>query len=517
MSRDEAGGSEDPIVTETDFVDRLAAVPYVVGLLSFALGWAIVFRWIDVTMPLAGLPLADWLAGLHLLAGVVLVAVGSLSAMGYTDTTPADGAGAGPAFAFGGLAFVLAGLTASQTLGMGNVAWVLAAFVAAVVVSTAVQALPEDLGITLPVGLLEVGIALVVLGRVVGPQWRWHPAGFSATFVGPIAIAVFGLVGGLLSAWAGGAAYREFGSRGRELAAHTLITLNVVALLGILALLIVFVVQQGLEPALEGASLWPPQVPFVTNGYGLRYDVNGIYPAIVGTVWLVVGAVAFSLPLGVGAAVFLTEYAEQGRLTALVEVATNGLWSTPSIVYGLFGYAFLVPRLGNTSSILAGQLVLGFMLLPLVLITSREALQNVPDEYRDASAALGVSQWETIKGVVLPAALPGVLTGVILGVGRIAGETAPILLVLTSEPFLGEGPHVLSSFQFQATPPFIVNEALLSPATALPYQLFAVITAGVGAPESFGWATALVLLLVVLSLYAVGIFTRIYFRRRLNQ
>ncbi|MFB6081996.1 MAG: phosphate ABC transporter permease PstA [Halanaeroarchaeum sp.] len=514
MSED---ATADPIVTETEFVDRLAGVPYVVGLISFALGWAVLFQWVDVSTALGGVSLATWFAGLHVVAGVLLVTVGGLSALGYTDTTPADRTGAGPAFAFGAIAFVLAGLTVSQTLGMGDVAWVLGAFVAAVVVSTAVQVLPEDLGITIPVGLLEVGIGAAVLTGVVGPQWTWHPHGFSATFVGPVAIAVFGLVGGLLTAWAGGAGYREFGSRGRELAAHTLITLNILALLAILLLLIVFVVQQGLEPALKGASLWPPRVPFVTNGYGLRYDVNGIFPAIVGTVWLVVGAVAFSLPLGVGAAVFLTEYAEQGRLTALVEVATNGLWSTPSIVYGLFGYAFLVPRLGNTSSLLAGQLVLGFMLLPLVLITSREALQNVPDEYRDASAALGVSQWETIKGVVLPAALPGVLTGVILGVGRIAGETAPILLVLTSEPFLGEGPNVLGSFQFQATPPFIVNEALLSPATALPYQLFAVITAGVGAPESFGWATALVLLLVVLSLYAVGIVTRVYFRRRLNQ
>jgi phosphate transport system permease protein len=157
------------------------------------------------------------------------------------------------------------------------------------------------------------------------------------------------------------------------------------------------------------------------------------------------------------------------------------------------------------------------MLLPLVLITSRESLMNVPDEYRDASAALGVSKWQTIRSVVLPAALPGVLTGVILGVGRIAGETAPILLVLVREPFLAEGPHVLASFQFQAAPPFVVNTALTQPATALPYQLFAVITAGVSAPESFGWATALVLLLVVLSFYAVGVLTRVYFRRKLHQ
>ena len=226
----------------------------------------------------------------------------------------------------------------------------------------------------------------------------------------------------------------------------------------------------------------------------------------------------FAVPLGVGAAVFLTEYAEQGRFTSLVEVTTNGLWSTPSIVFGLFGLAFLVPRFGNTNSLFVGMVVLGFMLLPLVLITSREALKSVPDEYRDASAALGVSQWETIKSVVLPAALPGVITAVILGVGRIAGETAPILLVTGGSSFPSRTPQVLDSFQFSTMPPFVTNDALLTAASALPYQLYATITAGVGAEDAqaFGWGTAFVLLLVVLSFYAVGIGLRTYFKRRLH-
>jgi phosphate transport system permease protein len=239
-------------------------------------------------------------------------------------------------------------------------------------------------------------------------------------------------------------------------------------------------------------------------------------PAVVGTVWLVVGATTFALPLGVGAAIFLTEYAEQGRFTALVEIATNALWSTPSIVFGLFGAAFLIPRLGGDESMLAGMLVLGFLLLPLVLITSREAIKAVPDEYRDASAALGVNQWTTIRSVVLPAAMPGVITGVILGVGRIAGETAPLILVLGSTLNSTEAIDVIGGFEFVAQPPFIANDALLSASASLPTQVWAVIAAGVSGSPSMGWATAFILLMVVLTFYAVGITARTYFRRKLN-
>jgi len=273
---------------------------------------------------------------------------------------------------------------------------------------------------------------------------------------------------------------------------------------------------------IDGPTVWF-HWPFVMEGFAITNSINGVAPAIVGTVWLVIGAVTFAVPLGVGTAVFLTEYAAGSRVTAIVEVAINGLWSTPSVVYGLFGLAFLVPRIGNRSTLLSGMIVLGFMLLPLVVITSREALLNVPDEYRDASAALGVGRWETIKSVVLPAAMPGVVTGSILGVGRIAGETAPILLVLSGEPFPTEGPDVLAlSAGFTSSFPFVrlgvVNaDALVQPATALPLQLFATITAGAkNVTEGFAWATALVLLLAVMAFYAVGIVSRTYFRRKLD-
>ena len=269
----------------------------------------------------------------------------------------------------------------------------------------------------------------------------------------------------------------------------------------------------GVAVANEGTFSWPmTQQAYIPLGA----EPGGIFPAVVGTVWLVVGATLFAVPLGVGAAIFLTEYAEQGNFTALVEIATNALWSTPSIVFGLFGAAFLIPRMGGDESLLAGMLVLGFMLLPLVLITSREAIKAVPDEYRDASAALGVNKWTTIRSVVLPAAMPGVITGVILGVGRIAGETAPLILVLGSTLNSTEAVDVLGGFRFVAGPPFIANDALLSASASLPTQVWAVIAAGVSGSPSMGWATAFILLMVVLTFYAVGITARTYFRRKLS-
>jgi len=269
----------------------------------------------------------------------------------------------------------------------------------------------------------------------------------------------------------------------------------------------------GATIGVTGTLSWPMTMsPYIPLGL----EPGGIMPAVVGTVWLVVGATLFAVPLGVGAAVFLTEYAEQGKFTGLVEIATNSLWSTPSVVFGLFGAAFLIPRLDNSESLLAAMLVLGFMLLPLVLITSREALKSVPDEYRDASAALGVSKWDTVRSVVLPAAMPGVITGVILGVGRIAGETAPLILVLGSTLNETSSVDVLGGFRFVGHPPFVDNPALLESSAALPTQVWAVISAGVSGSPSMGWGSAFILLAVVLSFYAVGIIARTYFRRKLD-
>jgi phosphate transport system permease protein len=534
----------DLVTEESSLSERVAAAVVGLNVLSVVMGFAAVFQWTEVESEFFGVSLFN-LYGLALVAtGLAVIALGVASRAGLVDTTPNRSAGLLTGVLFGLIGVVTGGLFASQTLGLGTFGWLPIALLSGVGFGVVTVLPREDIGSTLPAGALSIVVGALFLLNVVTTEWEWEPEGFSAAFTGPVVGPVLTIFAGLVCAWAAAKAHEGFGTRGRQAGAYLLVGLNAFGMLGVLLLLILFVAGKGWNRMVEGVKLglfsepafWfqvpgfdqyvvfeIPGVwfywPFTMNGYSLSKDVmNGVLPSIVGTVWLVIGAVLFAVPLGVGAAVFLTEYAEQGGFTRAVEIATNGLWSTPSIVYGLFGYAFLVPRLGNTTSLMAGQLVLGFMLLPLVLITSREAIKTVPKEYRDASAALGVSQWETIKSVVLPAAMPGVITGVILGVGRIAGETAPILLVATGNLQASRGPQVLTNFQFTSSPPFVANPALLDSISALPYKLYATITAGVVSSDpAFGWATALVLLIVVLSFYAVGIVSRIYFRRKLEQ
>ncbi|MFB6298933.1 MAG: phosphate ABC transporter permease PstA [Halobacteriales archaeon] len=530
---------------ETTGTGIVAAGAVLLSTVLFALGLAALFELISITDPLIGLPTISILGLLLTILGVAVIVFGIGSSLGVITTDPRMNAGLVATIAFSAIWFVVGGLIGSQTLGLPLVGWLLVAFVCGGL-AFAVTVLPrEDIGSTLPAGLLAVLVGGAFLTGVIGPGWAWEPARLRATFVAEFTVPVLTLFSALLAGWAAAKAYGGFGARGRHLGAYVLVYLNAVSIVSVLFVLVAFTLIKGLPGLIQGITIgvgvgpettinllgfshtivWPISWPFVMNGVALLNDYNGVLPAIVGTFWLVVGAVVFAVPLGVGSAIFLTEYAERGRFTQIVEIATNGLWSTPSIVFGLFGFAFLVPRFGGRKSLLSGMLTLGFMLLPLVIITSREAMLSVPDEYRDASAALGVSKWKTIRSVVLPAALPGVVTGIILGVGRIAGETAPILLTMAGGTFVpgSQTVDVIGGFEFIATPPFVTNPELLQATSALPYQLFALITAGVGlsdnvgSPDEFKWAAALVLLLVVLSFYAVGIVTRYYFRRKLRQ
>jgi len=537
-----AGATQSQLVEqETSGTDAVAAAAVGVSAILFVLSILALFERITLTDPIAGLPTVTLLGGLLVVLGGTVMGFGVGSRLGYVETDPSTSAGLIASFAAAVPWFVVGGGVASETLGLGAAGGLVAGLLTGGLAFVATALPREDLGSTVPIGALPVLTGLVFLTGTIGPGWIWNlgweqPASFTAEFVVPTVT----LFNALFAGWAAAKAYGGFGARGRHMGAYTLVYLNALSIVAFLFILVAFVVVQGIPGVLTGVQVgagvgpestifgltfsWPISVPFVMNGVALLNDYQGVLPAIVGTFWLVVGAVLFAVPLGVGAAIFLTEYAERGRFTQIVEIATNGLWSTPSIVFGLFGFAFLVPRFGNQKSLLAGMLTLGFMLLPLVVITSREAMIAVPDEYRDASAALGVSRWQTIRSVVLPAALPGVVTGVILGVGRIAGETAPILLTMAGGTFVpgGQTVDVVGGFQFTATPPFVANPELLQATSALPYQLFALITAGVGLgqnvadPDGFRWATALVLLIVVLSFYAIGIGTRYYFRRQLR-
>jgi phosphate transport system permease protein len=506
------------VTDETTLGERIASTVIGVGLLVFMLSVLAVARVVTEEASVLGIGLYDFLAGGLLAMGLGVGVVGVGSVLGAFDTTPDETPGTVTAGAFGIIAAAAVWLATLQLGVLGPLGGFPVGLLAGAVTFVGLGLLSEDIGSTLPAVVVAVAVSGAVLTNLLTPAWLWDPEWLSAAFSGSMTIPTLTAAAALLTAWAGAKAYGGYGSEGRQAGAYLLVALNALGMLAVLLAVILFIVTKGVGPAFEGFSLYPFDWPFVLNGYSFRPDVvNGVFPAIVGTLYLVVGATVTGVPVAVAAAVFLTEYAEQGPFVGAVEIATNGLWSTPSVVYGLFGYAFLVPRLGGTTSLLSGILVLGFMLMPLCLITSREAIKSVPDEYRDASAALGVSQWETIKSVVVPAAMPGIVTGVILGVGRIAGETAPILLVM-SGGLRDDAPNVLGSFEFTSAPPFVANDALLQSAPALPYQLYATITSGVSAENAveYGWGTAFVLLVVVLSFYAVGIATRMYFRRRLN-
>jgi phosphate transport system permease protein len=226
---------------------------------------------------------------------------------------------------------------------------------------------------------------------------------------------------------------------------------------------------------------------------GMR--AGGIFPAIVGTFYLVVVSIAFALPIGVMAAIYLGEYARDNFLTRIINLAIVNLAGVSSVVFGLFGMSLFVAFLKFGVSILSGALTLGIMTLPVIITTTREALRTVPRSFREVSFSLGASRWQTIRHAVLPSALPGILTGAILSVGRVAGETAPILFTVAAF-YLPRLPHSLSD-----------------QAMALPYHLYVVTTQVPGISEPYRYGTALVLIGLVLIVNISAVVIRTRFRR----
>jgi phosphate transport system permease protein len=223
---------------------------------------------------------------------------------------------------------------------------------------------------------------------------------------------------------------------------------------------------------------------------------GGILPAIVGTVLLTLGTGIVAVPVGVGAGIYLAEYARDTALTRAIRLAIINLAGIPSVVYGLFGLGLFVLFLGFGTSILAGSLTLAIMTLPVIISTSEEALRAVPIAFRTVSISLGATHWQTIRRVVLPQALPGILTGVILGLERAAGETAPILFTV-------------AAFFLPRLPGSIFDQTM-----ALPYHLFVISTQVPGMPLRIQYGTALVLLVFVLSMNLLATLIRSYYRRR---
>ncbi len=221
---------------------------------------------------------------------------------------------------------------------------------------------------------------------------------------------------------------------------------------------------------------------------GMR--AGGIWPAIVGTFYLTLGTAIFSVPLGIAAAIYLSEYASDNWWTRLIRLAIINLAGIPSVVYGLFGLGLFVLFLRFGTSILAASLTLSIMTLPVIISAAEEALRAVPQSFRTVSISLGATQWQTIRRIVLPQALPGIITGVILGLERAAGETAPILFTGAAF-FLPRLPHS-------------IKDATM----ALPYHLFVISTQVPGMPVRIQYGTALVLLVFVLTMNIIATIIR---------
>jgi phosphate transport system permease protein len=271
-----------------------------------------------------------------------------------------------------------------------------------------------------------------------------------------------------------------------------LLTLCTLITLFFLGSIVYFIVVRGVD-----SLSWS----FLTQVPRRAMTAGGIAPAIVGTLYLTLGSVLFSLPLGLGCAIYLTEYSPRSIVVNIIRLSINNLAGVPSVVFGLFGLAVFVKYFGFGISILSGSLTLGILILPAIISASQESLLAVPASLREASLALGATQWQTIRKIVLPTALPGILTGVILSIGRAAGETAPILF--TAATFYSRGyPH-----------------SIMSETMALPYHIYALMTEGTHPDRqtAIAYGASLVLLIMVLCISGLAIIIRQQQRRRHGQ
>lgn len=264
-----------------------------------------------------------------------------------------------------------------------------------------------------------------------------------------------------------------------------------IGVVGILAWILGFLISKGI-----GVINWE----FLTSAPTDGMTGGGIFPAIVGTLCLIVGSMIFAFPIGVMSAIYINEYAAKNWIVKFIRIMTNNLSSIPSIVFGLFGMALFVNYLGFGDSIIAGSLTLGLLILPIVIRTTEEALKAIDNTYRSASYALGASKIQTIKKVVLPMAMPNVITGLILSIGRVSGETAPILFTA-------------AAYFLPKLPSSIFDQVM-----ALPYHLYVLATSGTDleAAKPIAYGTALVLIFIVLLINILATVLRGFFAKKLK-
>jgi phosphate transport system permease protein len=277
------------------------------------------------------------------------------------------------------------------------------------------------------------------------------------------------------------------GAKLRQKVAFTILGLATLAVVVPIILTMAYIVQNGIS-AVNWEFITQPPKHGMTKG--------GIFPAIVGTVYLIIGTMLFSLPLGILSAIYLVEYARDNTFTRLIKLSVVNLSGVPSIVYGLFGFTLFVVFMGLGTSILAGSLTLAIMSLPVIITAAKEALESVPQAYREISYSLGASRWQTVRYCVLPYAIPGILTGTVLSLSRAAGETAPILFTV-------------AAFYLPRLPNSVFDQVM-----ALPYHLYVTATQVSGIPQSIPFATAFVLIGLVFIMNVVSFVLRAHYRKK---
>lgn len=286
---------------------------------------------------------------------------------------------------------------------------------------------------------------------------------------------------------------------------------QVFAVLGLLATFVAMLTLAALLVDLASDGL-PRLQPHFFTSYPSRFPERaGILSSWVGTLLVMIVTAVAALPIGVGAGIYLEEYAPRNWLTAIVEINIANLAGVPSIVYGLMALGLFVYQFGFGQSILSAGLTLALLILPIVIVATREAIRAVPSSMREAAYALGATKWQTISDHVLPYSMGGILTGIIIGLSRAIGETAPLITIgaLTFIAFLPD-PPVKGEF------PFISFDWIWSPYSVLPIQMFNWVSRPQAEFHLNAAATGLVLMAMTLAMNAIAIYFRYRFRKRIR-
>lgn len=343
--------------------------------------------------------------------------------------------------------------------------------------------------------LLILAIFLLILTGTIGPKFEIRtPLGIGASFGYKLILSGLVLVASIVATKDTINLFYDRSSKSREALVFLAIRLTAVFSVLILGGILFIIIYKG---------IWALSWEFLTQAPRKLGTQGGISTAILGSLWMVLGAMIFSAPLGIGAAIYLNEYSRNLMLNRLITIAVSCINGVPSVVFGLFGVAFLINFFGI--SLLSGSIILGLINIPIVILTTQEALKSVPNSLREGSVALGATKWQTIKKVVLPSSMPGILTGLIISVAKASGETAPIMWTAVT---------------FTATPVQMIYGVIpnvFQPVNNLDYHLLNLIYfLGAWDVEKNAWGTALVLVGLVLATNMLAILVRNYYRKKIS-